>query len=101
MWIKLGGSLEIGLSSVVSPFAFWAIKKWGRVFVALFGTGVACAGWLFASYAENGVVFLSAKALLGGGFSLMYIASVITVNAAFDRNRNKALAVGCTFSAVG
>ena len=73
MWIKIGGSLEIGLSSVVSPFAFWAIKKSGRGFVALFGTGVACAGWLLASFAENEVVFLSAKALLGGGFGLMYI----------------------------
>ena len=86
MWIKIGGSLEIGLSSVVSPFAFWAIKKSGRSFVALFGTGVACAGWLLASFAENEVVFLSAKALLGGGFGLMYIASVSTVNAAFDRH---------------
>ena len=59
------------------------------------------SSWLLASYAENGVVFLSAKALLGGGFGLMYIASVSTVNAAFDRHRSKALALGCTFSAVG
>ena len=101
MWIKIGGSLEIGLSSVVSPFAFWAIKKSGRGFVALFGTGVACAGWLLVSFAENEVVFLSAKALLGGGFGMMYIASVSAVNVAFDRHRSKALALGCTFSAVG
>ena len=85
----------------VSPFAFWAIKKWGRGFVALIGTGVACAGWLLVSFAENEVVFLSAKALLGGGFGMMYIASVSAVNVAFDRHRSKALALGCTFSAVG
>ena len=93
--VQRAATLEVVCSAVFSLVATLLTMYFGPKLVAVAGSSIAAIGWLSAAkmVTNTSQLILCQSALVGVGFGLMYVPSIVAVGAKFSTNRSWAL--GC------
>ena len=101
--VQRAATLEVICSAVFSLVATLLLMHVGPKLVAVAGSSIAAIGWLSAAkmVTNTSQLILCQSALVGVGFGLMYVPSIVAVGAKFSTNRSWALGCATCGSAAG
>ncbi|PTB68798.1 MFS general substrate transporter [Trichoderma citrinoviride] len=96
------GSLSISCAMGISPFATWAVKKFGTRQVMLLGVFVEAASWIAASFAHKiWHLFLTQGVCFGLGMGCLFTATVGIIPQWFTTHRSLANGIAAAGSGLG
>ncbi|XP_063917394.1 monocarboxylate transporter 12-like isoform X2 [Zophobas morio] len=96
------GSLFMAMPLLSGPVASFLTDRYGCRKVTIFGSVLACTGFLISSRANSMTVLCITFGILAGfGLSLCYVASVVIVAYYFDKRRSFATGLAVCGSGIG